>query len=89
MIAQKGPCPVPLYTLADGFLGGHNGGRACTFIVSLLPPEERASACSQKQYACDECPFHHQLRRQFPHSFNPGVFEKFLQHTHSRPVALA
>ncbi|MBF0097558.1 MAG: hypothetical protein HQM04_08770 [Magnetococcales bacterium] len=87
MARQQGTCPVPLYTLADGFLGGHNGGRACAFIVRQLNASERLSACSQNSQTCDQCSFFNQLQSNYPHSFHNHLFQKYLHNTHNRPVA--
>lgn len=78
------PCPVPLFALADGFLGGENGGRACVFVVNRLNEEERRQACSQSPDFCERCAFHKKLKKKYKKSFTEPVFNRFIRNAHSR-----
>ncbi|MEO5362836.1 MAG: hypothetical protein H7838_04345 [Magnetococcus sp. DMHC-8] len=81
---KRGPCPVPLYTLADGFLGGENGGRACVFVVGRLNEHERKWACSQSSDTCEKCDFYRKLKKKYKKSFTEPLFDKFIQNADRR-----
>ncbi|MBF0160916.1 MAG: hypothetical protein HQL88_01380 [Magnetococcales bacterium] len=81
---KRGPCPVPLFTLADGFLGGENGGRACLFIANQLSAGERKQVCSQSADACEKCAFQKKLKKKYKRSFSEPLFVKFIQNASSR-----
>jgi hypothetical protein len=83
-VGKLGPCPVPLFALADGFLGGENAGRACTFVVNRLSEEERKTACSQSLDTCEKCKFHNKLKKKYKKSFTEPVFNRFIQHAYAR-----
>lgn len=82
---KLGTCPVATFTLADGFLGGNNGGRACIFIVGSLSsadPEERCSA--QMNHAnrdCFRCAFFNILKKKYKNSFNIDVFNRYIENS--------
>ncbi|MBF0461052.1 MAG: hypothetical protein HQL87_06630 [Magnetococcales bacterium] len=81
---KRGPCPVPLFALADGFLGGENGGRACLFIVARLSANERKRACSQTAETCEKCDFRKKLKKTYKKSFTEDLFDKFIRNADRR-----
>ena len=84
MAEKRGPCPVPLFTQADGFLGGENGGRACLFVVNRLNEVERKCACSQSSDTCEKCSFYKKLKKKYKKSFTEFFFVKFIQNANTR-----
>ena len=84
MADKRGPCPVPLFPLADGFLGGENGGRACMFILERLNAGERKRTCSPSVDACEKCDFHKKLKKKYKKSFAESLFDKFIRNADNR-----
>ncbi|MBF0214371.1 MAG: hypothetical protein HQM00_12575 [Magnetococcales bacterium] len=83
--AKLGTCPVASFSLADGFLGGVNGGRACIFIVGTLAPPELANSCTslanQSKRDCHQCPFFRELKKKYKKSFNLEVFNRYIENS--------
>ncbi|MBF0583957.1 MAG: hypothetical protein HQL80_06945 [Magnetococcales bacterium] len=77
-------CPVPLFTLADGFLGGENGGRACVFVIGRLNEHDRQCVCSQSPDTCEKCNFYKKLKKKYKNAFAEPVFSKFISNADSR-----
>lgn len=81
--ARLGTCPVAVYQLADGFLGGKNGGRACIFIVGALASPEMKSTCAAIQQNestdCFQCHFFHALNKKYKKAFNIEIFNRYIQ----------
>ncbi|MBF0126808.1 MAG: hypothetical protein HQM02_06305 [Magnetococcales bacterium] len=80
---KLGICPVATYILADGFLGGENGGRACVFIVGSLSPNQE-SQCATRN--CFQCEFFNSLRKKYKNSLNIEVFNRYIEN--SKTLAL-
>ncbi|MBF0296458.1 MAG: hypothetical protein HQL96_14815 [Magnetococcales bacterium] len=75
---KLGTCPVATYALADGFLGGVNGGRACVFIVGSLSPDS-THQCEAKD--CFRCDFFNTLRKKYKNSLNIEVFNRYIDNS--------
>ena len=84
MTVNSEPCPVPLFVLADGFLGGNNGGRACTFVLGTLNEEERRRACAQSVDVCKRCSYYKKLKKKHKKSFREPLFQKFVLNASAR-----
>lgn len=81
---KRGPCPVPTFSLADGYLGGKNGGRACMFIVGKLNQSDRKMVCDSKLEDCKQCQFYKKLKAKYKKSFTEPLFEKYIQNAEKR-----
>ncbi|MBF0417066.1 MAG: hypothetical protein HQL86_02315 [Magnetococcales bacterium] len=73
------------FEMADGFLGGKNGGRACIFIVGSLASGELANSCiSLAKHAkrdCYQCAFFRALKIKYKKSFNLEVFNRYINNS--------
>lgn len=83
--AKLGTCPVAEFVMADGFLGGKNGGRACIFIVGSLAPAERANTCTHlvnhARRECFQCDFFRALKRKYKRSLNLEIFNRYIENS--------
>lgn len=83
--AKLGTCPVATFSLADGFLGGKNGGRACIFIVGSLASPEFENSCESIQNRttadCFRCTFFNTLKKKYKKTFNLEVFNRYIQNS--------
>lgn len=64
--AELGTCPAATLTLADGFLGGKNGGRACAYVAGTLCGGTVQGTHLDKAKKCEACDFFVQLRKDHP-----------------------
>lgn len=76
---KLGTCPVAVHALADGFLGGRNGGRACIFIVGSLSPNQPEGQCATRD--CFHCEFFNTLRKKYKNSLNIDVFNRYIENS--------
>lgn len=87
---KLGTCPVATFALADGFLGGKNGGRACIFIVGSLAPRDHEASCPALENRalpdCFRCAFFNALKKKYKNSLNLEVFNRYIQN--SKTLAL-
>ncbi|MBF0614956.1 MAG: hypothetical protein G8237_01300 [Magnetococcales bacterium] len=83
--SKLGTCPVATFELADGFLGGRNGGRACIFIVGTMAPEERLNTCealaTRKKRDCMQCDFFRAMKKKYKKSFNLELFNRYIENS--------
>ncbi len=83
--ATLGTCPVAIYSLADGFLGGQNGGRACIFIVGSLAAETVENQCmALRHFAapdCFQCDFFLKLKKKYKKTLNLEVYNRYIQNS--------
>ncbi|MBF0162916.1 MAG: hypothetical protein HQM01_00205 [Magnetococcales bacterium] len=83
--AKLGTCPVATFEVADGFLGGKNGGRACIFIVGSLAPADRLNSCASlathSNRDCFQCAFFDDLKKKYKKTFNLEVFNRYIDNS--------
>ena len=53
-----GVCSAASFDLADGFLGGKNGGRACFYITGTFCSGRFEGTKPLKEHDCENCDFH-------------------------------
>ena len=63
-VGELGVCPATSFTRADGFLGGHNGGRACAYVTGTFCAGTIQGTYLDKAKHCEKCEFYNQLRRE-------------------------
>ncbi|MBF0341224.1 MAG: hypothetical protein HQL95_09735 [Magnetococcales bacterium] len=82
---KLGTCPVATFALADGFLGGKNGGRACIFIVGSLAPAGRFNTCeslaNRSDRDCFQCAFFNTMKKKYKKVFNLEVFNRYIENS--------
>ena len=59
-----GVCPATVYTLADGYCGGKNGGRACAFVAGCFGSKTISEIPKDPSKSCLACCFYKTLRVQ-------------------------
>ncbi|MBF0139553.1 MAG: hypothetical protein HQL74_04640 [Magnetococcales bacterium] len=79
-------CPAVAFDAADGFLGGKNGGRACTFIPGTLCGGDGPCSTTDKTERCQQCKFFYDLKESYGAIFTPGNFHRFVQNSFVRAV---
>lgn len=61
-VAEFGVCPAATFDAADGFCGGLNGGRGCTYITGTFCGGYISGTHEVKAKHCDGCDFYHELK---------------------------
>ena len=75
---EHGVCIAASFHRADGFLGGKNGGRACSFINGTLCTGEVDGTSQNKMKNCKNCNFFKLLQNQHGSEFNQIDFSKYV-----------
>lgn len=75
---EMGVCPAAVFKVANGYLGGVNGGRACCFIAGTFCDESLQGTYRDKSKNCWDCDFYRILRREHDGSFSMPGFAAFL-----------
>ncbi|MBF0427494.1 MAG: hypothetical protein HQL94_01115 [Magnetococcales bacterium] len=82
---KLGTCPVAVHALADGFLGGKNGGRACIFIVGSLASQALANTCesiaNNSVRDCFKCHFFEIMKKKYKKTYNLDVYNRYIQNS--------
>ena len=81
---EKGVCPVTVFTAADGFLGGENGGRACVFIVGSLAMDKTIGTCERANGDCFKCKFFKRLKKQYKRAFRLDLYRRYIENSQDR-----
>ena len=76
-----GVCPAATLVVADGFLGGVNGGRACAYITGTFCGGKIQGTHKDKEKHCGSCDFYKELKKE--HGSGASVM-KFDAHVGSR-----
>ena len=76
---EMGPCPAAELTAADGFLEGHNGGRACTYVTGTFCSDSIQGTHREKQKQCGECEFYQMLQKQHGSKMSVHAFLEFVR----------
>ncbi len=63
-VSEMGPCPAATFSVANGFLGGRNGGRACTYVTGTFCSGTIQGTYREKSKNCDECDFYMKVRQE-------------------------
>ncbi len=79
-------CPAVTCEIADGFLGGKNGGRACSFIPGTLCDGAGLCSVEDKAEHCTQCRFFRDLKENYRAVFNVTNFHRFVQNSATRMV---
>jgi len=74
-----GVCPASTFQAADGYLGGRNGGRACTYVTGTFCSGTVQGTYREKSKHCDECDFYQQVRSQEGAACNVFTFVAFIR----------
>jgi len=61
---EMGPCPAATLIAADGFLEGHNGGRACSYITGTFCSDSVQGTHREKEKHCGDCDFYQLLKKE-------------------------
>lgn len=80
-------CPAVTYETADGFLGGKNGGRACSFIPGTFCAGEGPHPTANKEERCQNCTFFRDLKTNYQATFSPHHFHRFVQNSATRHLS--
>ncbi|MCK8058513.1 MULTISPECIES: two-CW domain-containing protein [unclassified Fusibacter] len=72
-----GVCPATTDELADGYLGGTNGGRACVYITGTYCSGEIQEDYKRKVKNCKMCDFYHSLRHEHDIAMSAYEFAKY------------
>ncbi len=61
---EMGACPAAELEVANGFLGGVNGGRACAYITGTFCSDTIQGTHREKEKRCGECDFYQIVKKQ-------------------------
>jgi hypothetical protein len=75
---ESGVCPASTHTLADGFLGGVNGGRACYFIMGTLCCGEVDLNIDKNSKNCTKCSFREKLQKKHAHILKQTIYNRYI-----------
>ncbi|HEX9188654.1 MAG TPA: hypothetical protein VGB87_16355 [Vicinamibacteria bacterium] len=82
--AEKGVCPAAVFSAADGYLGGRNGGRACAYVTGTFCEDVLQGTFRDKSKACWDCEFYRMLREEHGAAVSMPGFTIFLLDRDSR-----
>ncbi len=74
-----GICPAATLSLADGFNGGKNGGRACAYISGTFCSGIIQGTHKEKEKNCIKCDFYKILKIEHPLEMNVLKFHQYIQ----------
>lgn len=77
---DRGVCPAAAFEAANGYLGGHNGGRACAFVTGTFCENVLQGTYRDKSKDCWDCDFYLALRREHGAAFSMPGFALHLLH---------
>ena len=77
-VPEYGLCPASIYTEADGFLGGKNAGRACTFVTGTFCDERFQGSYAEKEKNCTSCDFYRILKDEFGEQVSIASFDGYI-----------
>lgn len=77
--AERGICPAATFEVADGFLGGINGGRACSFISGTFCCEVVSGTIPDRSKNCAACAFYDDLRYKRGKDFSVSSFLSYVE----------
>ncbi|MCG6553204.1 MAG: hypothetical protein L7F77_12845 [Candidatus Magnetominusculus sp. LBB02] len=73
-------CPCRVFELADGFLGGRAGGRACMFIPNTCCNRNEQSMEVEKVHTCVTCDFFKQMCTEEGGRLNREYFNQYVSY---------
>ncbi len=76
--SELGVCPASVATMADGFLEGHNGGRACVYITGTMCGGWSDPAQPEMKESCHSCPFQTMLDEEHGTESSALAFYRFI-----------
>ena len=77
--ANMAKCPVPEFKISDGFCGGINGGRACTYITGTFCLAVVPGAVKMQNKDCANCLFYKMLAREHGGEFSVSHFSQYVR----------
>ncbi len=77
---EMGVCPAAKLEVANGFLGGVNGGRACAFITGTFCSNTIEGTHREKEKQCDKCGFYQILMKQHGEDVSVQSFLLYVLH---------
>jgi rhodanese-related sulfurtransferase len=77
-VPEYGVCPASVYREADGFLGGKNAGRACTFVTGTFCDERFQGSYVEKEKNCAGCDFYRALKDEFGEQMSVLSFDSYI-----------
>ena len=83
-----GVCPASTLSLANGFLEGVNGGRACVYVTGTFCSGTIQCTFKDKEKECLDCDFYKYLRSGGT-NFSVLTFKKFVDNKEISPDILS
>ncbi len=78
-VHELGVCPAAIFTAADGFCGGKNGGRACVYITGTFCAGVIQGTYEEKNKNCAECDFYNILRQEHRAEITVFSFHRYVK----------
>lgn len=80
-VEKEGVCPAAVFEAADGFCGGKNGGRACTYIVGTLCSADVCNIydLTKKEKFCADCEFYKELKKEHGNEMSLITFRDYIE----------
>jgi len=75
---ELGICPAAVFTEADGYCGGKNGGRACMYIAGTFCCEVIPGTRREEWKNCENCNFYNLVRREEGAELSVLAFDKYV-----------
>lgn len=63
-VLEFGVCPAASATEADGFCGGKNAGRGCTYVAGTFCGGAVQGTVADKEKQCLQCDFYKMLKKE-------------------------
>ena len=77
-VSSLGECPASTFEWANGFLGGKNGGRGCTYISGTFCEGQIQGTFEKKEKNCSQCEFYKYLRSEHGSEFSVNRFNGYV-----------
>lgn len=78
-VHELGVCPAAIFTAADGFCDGKNGGRSCVYIAGTFCAGNIQGTYRDKKKNCAECDFFKVLKKEHGYRVTVLTFDKYIK----------
>lgn len=76
---ELGVCPATTFAQANGYLGGTNGGRGCTYITGTFCGGIMQGTYKEKEKQCGDCNFYKTLRKEYGAEMSVLSFNNYVK----------
>lgn len=78
-VKEYGVCPAAIFEASDGFCGGKNAGRACTYVAGTFCSGIVQGTHREKAKRCGECDFYRLLKQEHGAEMTFLRFDRYIK----------